>query len=201
MRLGIFGGSFDPVHYGHLILAETCRESCELDEVWLIPNAQPPHKPTRQLTPARQRLEMLELAVAGNSQLVASSLEVDRGGLSYTVETLSEVQSRFPRAELFFLFGGDALRDLATWRDPERICRLATPLVVARAGSPAPDLEVLRGFLDRQEWDRVQNSVVDMPLIDISSTDLRTRVQTGRSIRFRTPHAVEVYIASQRLYR
>ncbi len=201
MRLGIFGGSFDPVHYGHLLLAETCREARHLDEVWLVPNFQPPHKPDRVLTPVRNRLEMLDLALAGNEGLRVSSLEAERGGLSYTVDTLARIRQEQPATELFFLLGADALRDLPTWRDPGRICDLAAPLVVARWGAPVPDLSSLQGLLSEDRISAVRAGVVEMPFMEISSTDLRQRVQEGRSIRFRTPRAVETYIATHGLYR
>src|SRR5262245_35510857 len=101
MRLGLFGGSFDPVHYGHLLLAECCRETLRLDEIWLMPAAVPPHKQERQLAPAKHRLQMLELALAGHDQLRASSLEIDRGGVSYTVLTLQAVREQHPQADVY----------------------------------------------------------------------------------------------------
>src|SRR6187401_508866 len=103
MRLGIYGGSFDPVHYGHLLLAECCREALRLDEVWLIPAAVPPHKQDRQRAPAKARLEMLELALGGHEQLRASALEIERGGVSYTVDTLAAINGERPDAQLFLL--------------------------------------------------------------------------------------------------
>ena len=134
MRLGIFGGSFNPVHYGHLLLAESCREACALDEVWLVPAAVPPHKQGVVLAPAKARLEMLELALAGNEHLRPSSIELDRGGVSYTVDTLARIAAEKPGATLFLLMGADSLADLPTWREPARICSLATPVVVAACG-------------------------------------------------------------------
>src|SRR4051794_648934 len=143
MRLGLYGGSFDPVHYGHLLLAECCREALSLDEVWLIPAAIPPHKRTRELSPAKNRLEMLELALGGHEQLRSSDIEIKRGGVSYTVDTLAAVKVAQPEAELFLLMGADSLHDLPTWREPTKICELAVPAVVRRGGSPEPDFNVL----------------------------------------------------------
>src|SRR3990172_4509506 len=100
MRLGIFGGSFDPVHYGHLLLAETCREQCRLDEIWFVPAATPPHKQHREITPAKLRLEMLQLAIGGTPGFVAATMEVERGGVSYTVDPLSEIQRQHPAVRL-----------------------------------------------------------------------------------------------------
>jgi nicotinate-nucleotide adenylyltransferase len=201
MRLGLYGGSFDPVHYGHLLLAECCREVLRLDEVWLIPAAVPPHKQSRELAPARQRLEMLELALAGHERIKASRLEIDRGGLSYTVETLAEVHALHPQAALFVLMGADSLHDLPTWRDPERICNLAVPTVVCRLGAPPPDFGVLTPLVSAERLAIIRTAQVQMPLIELSSTDLRERAAAGKSLRFRTPRAVEKYIETHGLYR
>src|SRR6478736_2747786 len=143
MRLGLYGGSFDPVHYGHLLLAECARETLALDEVWLLPAAVPPHKQTRELAPAKHRLAMLDLALGGHEQIKSSRLEIDRGGVSYTVDTLTNIREQQPGATLFFLMGADSLHDLPTWREPARICDLATIAVVRRGGAPEPDFSVL----------------------------------------------------------
>jgi nicotinate-nucleotide adenylyltransferase len=201
MRLGIFGGSFDPVHYGHLLLAECCREACALDEVWLLPAATPPHKQHRAQALAKARLEMLELALAGNEHLRASALEIERGGVSYTVNTLAAIAAERPEARLFLLLGADSLADLATWREPERICQLALPVVVRRAGSSEPDLDVLAPFVSPERLAEICALQVEMPLIGLSSTDLRSRAAAGQSLRFRTPRAVEKYIETQGLYK
>jgi nicotinate-nucleotide adenylyltransferase len=201
MRLGVYGGSFDPVHYGHLLLAESCREQCRLDQVWFVPAATPPHKQQREMTFARQRVEMLQLAVGGTDSFLVAALEIDRGGVSYTVDTLAEIHRQRPSDELFLLMGADSLSDLPTWREPRRICELAVPVVVCRAGSASPDLSVLEPLVEppRLEW--IRSHQVEMPVVDLSSTDLRARIAAGKSIRFRTPRAVEEYITSQGLYR
>jgi len=201
MRLGLYGGSFDPVHYGHLLLAECCRETLRLDEVWLIAAAVPPHKQTRTLAPAKHRLEMLELALAGHEQLRASRLEIDRGGVSYTVETLAAVREQHPAATVYLLMGADSLRDLPTWREPGRICDLAFPAVVRRGGAPEPDFSVLAPLISAERLAMVRGAQVQMPLIELSSTDLRERAAAGKSLRYRTPRAVEKYIETQGLYR
>ena len=133
MRLGLLGGSFDPVHYGHLLLAECCREQCRLDAVWFLPAAVPPHKQDRELTPAPQRIEMLELAIAGNPAFAVCRYEVDRGGVNYTVDTLSHLRDEDPGRELFFLLGADMLLDLPHWRSAAQVCELAVPVVVRRS--------------------------------------------------------------------
>src|SRR3954469_24986859 len=150
MRLGLYGGSFDPIHYGHLLLAECCRETLRLDEVWLIPAATPPHKQTQDRAAAKHRLQMIELALAGHEQIRGSSIEIDRGGLSYSVDTLDQVHTLQPEATLFLLMGADSLRDLPTWREPERICGLCFPAVVRRGGMPEPDFSVLSSFVSAE---------------------------------------------------
>jgi nicotinate-nucleotide adenylyltransferase len=200
MRLGIFGGSFNPVHYGHLLLAECCREACRLDEVWLVPAATAPHKQGRQLAPGKARLEMLELALAGSEQLRPSSIELDRGGVSYTVDTLAQIHDQQPDDQLFLLMGADSLGDLATWREPRRICELALPIVVRRAGSPPPELDLLAAFVGPDRLAEIARWQVEMPIIELSSTDLRTRAATGKSLRYRTPRAVEKSSETHGLY-
>jgi nicotinate-nucleotide adenylyltransferase len=200
MRLGLYGGSFDPIHYGHLLLAECARELLQLDEVWLMPASVPPHKQDRELAPAKHRLAMLELALAGHEQIKSSRLEIDRGGVSYTVDTLAAIRQQQPDAELFLLMGADSLHDLPTWREPARICELATPAIVRRGGSPVPDFSVLRPIVAAKRLEIIREAQVQMPLIELSSTDLRRRAAAGMSLRFRTPRAVEKYIETQGLY-
>ncbi len=201
MRLGILGGSFDPVHYGHLLLAESAREQCQLDQVWLLPAAVPPHKQDRQLTPAEHRLAMLELAVAGEPALSICRYEVDRGGVNYTFETLGMIKSQQPDSELFFLLGADMLHDLPNWREPSRICQLAILVVVARPGVGQPDYSLLSAITTPERIELMRRHQIVMPQIGISSSDLRRRVAERRSIRFQTPRAVEEYIRAHGLYQ
>jgi nicotinate-nucleotide adenylyltransferase len=201
MRLGICGGSFDPVHFGHLLLAETCREQCGLDQVWFVPAAVPPHKQARLLAQAKDRVEMLRLAVAGNDALRVSTLEIERGGVSFTVDTLQAVAEAEPGAALFFLMGADSLRDLPNWRDPARICQQAIPVVVRRSGAPEPDWSVLQGVVSPTRIEEIRRHQVKMPILELSSTRIREAVSQGRSIRFQTPRAVEAYISEHRLYQ
>ena len=198
MRLGIYGGTFDPVHYGHLILAEQCREQCALDEVWFIPAAVPPHKIGGDISPGEARCEMLELAIAGYSEFQISRMELERDGPSFTVDTLSALQREDATRELFLLIGADSLADFPTWREPARIAELAR-LVVVNRGEDAPDLSAVEDALGREIVDRIE--VVSMPGIDLSATDVRRRVAGGKSIRYMTPRAVEVYVGEHGLYR
>jgi nicotinate-nucleotide adenylyltransferase len=200
MRLGLLGGSFDPVHYGHLLLAECCREQCRLDAVWFVPAAVPPHKQNHTLSAAAQRIEMLKLAVGGQDTFTVYTGEIDRGGVSYTVDTLEQLHEELPDSQLFLLMGADSLADLPNWRQPEQICALAIPVVVRRAGAPEPDDTVLSRLMPPERLALARQHRVEMPTIDLSSSDLRRRVAAGQSIRYRTPRAVEKYIEAQRLY-
>jgi nicotinate-nucleotide adenylyltransferase len=201
MRLGLLGGSFDPIHYGHLLLAESCREQCGLDEVWFLPAATPPHKQDRSLTPAAERIEMLELAIGGQGTFRVCRAEVDRGGVSYTVDTLAKLTAEDKSRQLFFLLGADSLDDLPHWREPARICELATIVVVGRPGAPTPNYAVLAPLVSAARLDDIRRHQVEMPPLGLSSSDIRQRVAAGRSIRYRTPRAVEAYIEAHNLYR
>jgi nicotinate-nucleotide adenylyltransferase len=201
MRVGVFGGTFDPVHFGHLILAEQCRELGRLDEVWFVPAPWPPHKDTGSLTRFEQRVEMLALALAGNPAFRVEDLEKDRAGPSYTADTLAELQRRHPGVELFLLVGSDTLKDLPTWHEPQRVLRCAGLLVRARPGHPVLSAEELRARVPLPADVPLRLEVVPTPLIDISSHDLRRRAAQGRSLRYFLPRAVECYIHDKRLYR
>jgi nicotinate-nucleotide adenylyltransferase len=200
MRLGIFGGSFDPVHYGHLLLGECCREACQLDQIWFLPAAQPPHKRNQLRATGQHRIAMLELAIADQPAFGVSQMELERGGVSYTVDTLTAIHAQRRDAELFLLLGADMLADLPTWRQPATICQLATPMVVRRAGTPAPDFAPLAHFLPQERLDRIRAHLVDMPPIGLSSTEIRARVAAGRTVRYQTTPEVVRYIEAEGLY-
>ena len=200
MRIGIFGGSFDPVHYGHLLLAESAREQAKLDEIWFVPAAVPQHKQEQTLSADRHRAEMLRLAIGGHAAFVLSTLEIDRGGVNYTYETLERIQADRPDAELFFLMGADSLEDLPSWRNPQRICELAVPVVVSRPGSPPINFDAVAEFASAEQLEAMRKHAVEMSLIGLSSTDIRQRVAAGQSIRYRTPPAVVQYILTHGLY-
>lgn len=200
MRVGIFGGTFDPVHLGHLAVAEQCREQGALDEVWFVPAPRPPHKLDRGVTPFGQRVEMLALAIAGNPAFRIDEIEKERTGPSYTADTLDEFARRQPDLELHLLIGSDCLPDLPRWYQPERILERATLLVVARPGWPMLTEEQFRSSLGFGPEAPLRMKVVQVPLIDLSSTDLRRRTAEGRSLRYLIPRAVECYIRDKRLY-
>lgn len=197
MRIGLFGGTFDPIHVGHLILAEQCREQAALDQVLFIPAARPPHKCDQPLTPFAQRVEMLELAIAGHPPFAIDKLELDRPGPSFTVDTLETLRHRQPGDELFLMVGADSLRDFPSWFQPERIATLATLLVVPR---PEDQLATTANLANLPQI-TVRLQHIHMPPIGIAARDLRQRVAEGRSVRFFVPRAVEAYIEEKKLYR
>jgi nicotinate-nucleotide adenylyltransferase len=201
MRMGVFGGTFDPVHVGHLTMAEQCREQASLDQVRFVPAARPPHKLDRIVSSFADRIEMLRLAVAGHSCFVIDDLEGERPGPSFTVDTLEALAARYPGTAFELILGGDCLGDLPGWRDPARIVELAGLLIVRRPGyaSVAPDQ--LRKSLGLPAAAPLRCREIDSPLVDISSNELRQRVAAGRSIRYWTPRAVECYIETHKLYK
>lgn len=183
-RIGVLGGTFDPIHIGHLILGETAREQLSLDRVLFMPTGLQWRKAGREIAAAEHRLAMVRLAIAGNPAFECSTIEVDRAGPSYTADTLEELHGREPGAGLFFIVGRDALEDMPNWVRPERIRELATLAVAARDGDAAGE-----GAVHLQ-----------MPVIGVSATDVRQRVAEGSSIRYRVPPDVEAYIREHGLY-
>jgi nicotinate-nucleotide adenylyltransferase len=201
MRIGVFGGTFDPVHYGHLILAEQCREQGRLDGVWFVPAPRPPHKADLPLTRFNQRVEMLALAIAGNPAFRIDEIEKERTGPSYTVDTLAAFQKQYPTDEFFLLIGSDTLKDLPHWHDSVGVLRRAGLIVMVRPNHPVLSAEELRGSLQLPADVPLRLEVAETPLIDISSRDLRRRVVLGRSLRYLMPRAVQVYIHEKQIYR
>lgn len=197
-RLGILGGTFDPVHLGHLILGQQAQEQLALDRVLFVPAAQPWRKSGRRVTPPGERLEMVRLAVADNPLFEASSIEIDRGGPSYTADTLEQLRGELPDCELYFIAGQDALEDLPFWKGPDRILRLARVAVAARPGHERRIPAALRALTPDPE-ERVVR--VEMPLVEISGTLLRERARRGLSLRYFLPPAVEAYVRDRGLYR
>ncbi len=206
MRIGIFGGSFDPVHSGHLIVAECCREQASLDRVTFVPAAVPPHKQERVLAPAEQRIEMLTLATGGHDNFFVDRLEIDRGGVSYTFETVEKWRREKTSDDLLLILGLDALEDFPNWKNPERILQCSSLLAVERIGTD--DLQrhfaggtKLRALLGSVRMDTIVETRVRVPMIGVRSSDLRKAVNRGESIRYQTSRAVETFIRCNRLYR
>lgn len=194
MRVGIFGGTFDPIHVGHLIVAETVRSDFPLDRVVFLPAALPPHKEAQDVTPAELRLRMCRAAIDGCTGFDVSDLEIRSGGVSYTIDIVYRMSAseEWKKHELYLLLGMDSLVDLGTWKDPEALLRRIPVLVAGRPGSDASDADP--SFLRSVTF-------VEAPMIDISSSEIRRRVREGRSIRHRVPDGVEALIREQGLYR
>lgn len=188
MRVGLFGGSFDPIHHGHLITARSAVEQLELDELRFVPAHQQPFKVGRHEAPAVHRARMVELAIAGVPDFRLEAAELDRPGPSFTVDTLRALSAAEPEADWVLLLGDDAARDFAKWREPDAIAQLARIAVFARPGS--------RPELTEGVWRRIS-----VPLVEISATDVRRRVREGHSIRYWVPDAVAAYVAANGLYQ
>ena len=197
-RVGIMGGTFDPIHHGHLVAAQEAASALDLDRVIFIPVWQPPHKIEEPSASPEHRLCMVRLAVDANPRFEVSTIEIDHPGPSYTVETLRRLLQRDPGLDLHFIVGMDSLAELPRWRDPADIVRLARIVALYRPGWETVDLGELARALPESEG-RV--SVVLMPELDISATELRERARAGRPIRYLVPDAVAAYIEEHGLYK
>ena len=198
-RVGILGGTFNPIHVGHLIIAQDALEQLGLARVIFVPSATPPHKPLDGNATAAQRLAMVRLAIRGDRRFAVDDLEIGRGGKSYTVDTLAQLRQRMPNVEFHFIIGSDSLRELHRWKDVARLVRLCTFVTVPRPGfEPKP---VVDPKLDAATRRRLQQQVLRGHPCDIASRDIRSRIAQGRSIRYLVPDAVARYIESHRLYR
>ena len=195
--VGILGGTFNPPHIGHLVMAQEAREQLGLERVVLMPVAVPPHKEADGDPGADVRLQLARLAAEGEEGVEVSAAEVDRGGASFTVDTLRELHERYPEQELTFIVGADMAHSLPAWREPERILKLA-PLAVAEREGIARD-DIAERLAPLHDGSRV--TFFDMPRIDVSSSDIRRRVAEGRSVRHLVPDAVALAIADRDLYR
>ena len=197
MNIGILGGTFDPIHIGHLVVAEEARTKLGLSEVLFVPAGQPWLKQARDITPAAHRVEMVRRAIADNPYFRLSTLEVDHPGPSYTVDTLTLLQDQLSsESSLFFILGRDTLAELPLWKEPRKVIQLCRLVVPPRLGSR--DLrhleEAIPGLLDKV----IQ---LDMPVIGISSSEIRHRIAQGLPIRYLVPSVVEKYIAEHRIYQ
>jgi len=196
MRLGLLGGTFNPPHLGHLLCAQEAHAQLGLESVRLLPVASPPHKEIAGDPGPQARLELCRLAAGDDDRLGVSDLEVRRGGPSYTADTLRELNARAPEDELTFIVGGDMALSLPTWREPEAVLELATVAVVERSGAARQDIiDRLAGI---GAADRVR--FFDMPRLDVSSSEVRTRVADGRPIRYLVPDAVAAHIEQRGMY-
>lgn len=186
-RIGILGGTFNPPHLGHLLMAEQVGSQLELDEVWFMPTAQPPHRPGKSTIEAHHRLAMLELAIADNPLFKIQAYEINRGGKNFTADTMAHFRQEYPGVDFYFIIGADSVRDLPIWYDVDRLLTYTQLVGISRPGvDQAPsDYPIL--------W-------VDSPAVDLSSTEIRLRVFLEQSIRYQVPQAVADYIATHGLY-
>ncbi|MBG9980914.1 nicotinate-nucleotide adenylyltransferase [Facklamia sp. DSM 111018] len=186
-RIGILGGTFNPPHLGHLIMAEQVGTQLDLDEVWFMPTAKPPHAPGKQTIASQHRIQMVQKAIAGNRLFKLQPYEVNRGGKNYTIDTMRYFIENYPESDFFFIIGGDSANDLPSWRGINELVRMVQFVGVQRPGEPP--------YLHNYPiiW-------VDSPLIDISSSEVRLRVYLDQSIRYQVPQTVEEYIYKHRLY-
>jgi nicotinate-nucleotide adenylyltransferase len=195
-QIGILGGTFDPIHYGHLIIAEAAMDQLGLDRIEFLPANDPPHKPEGSVSPARHRAAMVQTAIDPVDYFQLNCIEMERAGPSYTVDSLEQLVRERPQDSFWFIIGGDSLRDLPSWRSPERILELASLAVIDRPGA-IYDLAGLEGLVPGL---RQRIALVEAPLIDLSATLLRRRFAAGGSIRFQTPDSVIAYMTANGLY-
>ena len=193
MKIGILGGTFDPIHYGHLIIAELACDELQLDRVLFVLSPLPPHKSEAAISPVRERLNMLTLALQGNSRFELSTIELERAGKSYTIDTVSQLksQSRFKDCSLYFIIGMDNLVDFHKWRSPAKLLELCNIAVYPRKGYSIAGA--------KPEY-REACTLLDLPLIDLASSTIRRRCSENKSIRYLVPDIVRDYIRKHSLY-
>jgi nicotinate-nucleotide adenylyltransferase len=191
MRIGIMGGTFNPIHHGHLVAAEVAREEFRLDKVIFVPTYLPPHKSVDEIIPARDRYEMVKIAVSKNPYFEPSDIEVKRGGKSYTHDTLEEFRDIYRGEELYFITGADALREIDTWKNIDELAKFCKFIAVSRPGYP----------FDLKDRFRGEIYLLEIPALAISSTEIRARIRDGKSIKYLVPEKVEEYIIKNGLYR
>ncbi|WP_202901833.1 nicotinate-nucleotide adenylyltransferase [Thermogemmatispora carboxidivorans] len=202
-RIGLLGGTFDPIHYGHLVIAEEVRATLALSEVVFIPAGQPPHKPSRPVTPAEHRLAMLRLAIASNPAFSLCEIEIERPGPSYTVDTLRLLRERWGSqpVSLAFILGADSLAEFTSWYNAAGVLAQLDCLVAVGRPGYRPPQELVTALEERLPGIRERLRVVNAPYLSISASDLRRRVAERRPIKYQTPESVEAYIAQHQLYR
>jgi nicotinate-nucleotide adenylyltransferase len=197
--LGLIGGTFDPIHFGHLIAAECARQEFNLERIIFLPAARPPHKNQENVLDAGRRLHMVQLAIAGNSAFDLSTLELERQGPSYTIDSIEYFRSRFPGTEIYFIMGMDSLLIFNTWKDYRRLAGLCRFIVCTRPGYVMEKINPSLRDLPDILWDNLRT--LQIPGLDISSSDIRRRAALGCTIKYLLPTAVEEYIKREGLYQ
>lgn len=197
-KIGIMGGTFNPIHYGHLLLAESAYEQFNLDSIWIMPNKHPQYKMISSNISEEDRVAMISLAIEGNPHFILSEEELCRTGATYTVDTLVSLHQKLPDTEFYFIMGADSLFHFESWREPERILKLCHILAARRNGQVSADLDSQMDYLC-SKYD-ADIHFLDTPNLDISSHGIRKRIRSHRSIKYLLPEAVEQYIMEHRLY-
>lgn len=199
MRIGLIGGTFNPIHHGHLILSEYVRENCKLDKIIFIPTGLPPHKAWSAVEDPEIRLKMTKIGIERNKYFNVSDIETYREGVSYTIDTITELKNLYPKDQLYFIMGADSLFELPTWKYYEKLISTTNIIVVNRPGGK----NNLIGAKIKEYEDLFGANIIEIksPLIDISSSDIRNRVKGGKSIKYLVPHKVEEYILQKSLYK
>lgn len=200
-RLGLFGGSFNPIHFGHLIVARALLEKLSLDQVYLLPSRNPPHKDIKSLADAGHRANMVRMAIEGEAGLRFDDFDLTRPGPCFTIDTVAHFRERFSAAELFWFIGADSLMELPTWHRAKDLISSCNVVTAARSGKMVFNPSTLEQAFGKEETARLLGGVVETPFIDISSTDIRNRVAQGLSIRYLLPGSVRIYIEEHQLYR
>lgn len=191
-RLGILGGTFDPIHSGHLILAEQLKDELKLKKVIFIPSANPPHKVNHPISPAKDRMKMVKMAIRDNPDFLISDIELKRKGKSYTIDTLTRFVKLYKDSELFFLLGSDAIDELSTWKEPDKIFQKVKVVIALRPGFDMIDPK--NRFVKKSHLMHING-------LNISSSLIREKIRKGKSIRYLVPPGIEKFIQSKKLYR
>jgi len=197
MNIGILGGTFDPIHVGHLVVAEEARVKLGLSEVLFLPAGQPWLKVDRTVTPAIHRVDMVRLAIAGNPYFKLCTLELERDGPSYSIDTITALRSQLGAQSFFFILGSDSLAEFHLWKEPAKLVQMCRLVVVPRLGLSLPDLNSLETRIPGLVHNVTQ---LDAPVMEVSSSEIRQRVAQGLSIRYLVPDKVGEYIVEQKLY-
>ena len=198
MKIGIIGGTFDPIHNGHLIMGEYARTALNLDRVIYIPVGIAPHKDNREITGWEKRIKMLELAIDSNSYFSLSLMEIDRGDISYTIDTIMELKEKYKNHKLYFIMGGDSVFEIENWKDSDKLIRLCNFAALGRGCKTKKEID--KKIIQLRFEKNMELEKIDSPIIEISSTEIRNRIETGLSIKYLVPESVEKYIKEERLY-
>jgi nicotinate-nucleotide adenylyltransferase len=198
-KIGIMGGTFNPIHMAHLILAESAYEQLQLDKILIMPSKKPPHKLHEPIVSDYHRKEMVKLAIEGNPHFELSSMELDREGITYTADTLQQLTNDYPKNEYYFILGWDSLEQIEKWRNPDTIFKLAHIVATGRYHSSKDEIEEQIHHLENIYHGKIH--LLEIPNIDLSSEMLREYVKMGKSIRNYVPEPVEQYIREQGLYK